>query len=77
MLKFSPNIDDPAALPSYNHRQKEKKKGNQEILLIPVKWFLTIYNNNKMSYTNINTFWFFSLSKESDDTVENIKNTVI
>lgn len=26
MLIFSPNIDAPAALPSYNHRQKEKKK---------------------------------------------------
>ena len=65
-LHFHPTITD-----------KKRKKGNQEILVIPVKWFLTIYNNNKMSYTNINTFWFFSLSKESDDTVENIKNTVI
>ena len=77
MLKFSPNIDDPAALPSYDHRQKEKKKEIKSFAQPSLMTLNYLYNKNKMSYTNINTFWFFSLSKESDDTVENIKNTVI
>lgn len=32
-----------------------------------------LYRSSKKEFT----FWFFSLSKESDDTAENIKSTVI